>query len=513
MRDLSPTLAEPLLKAGCRSGGKDLALLLRAVISLGCALLLTRAYFAGERPSSQEVNLTAEMQELVAERLLQGRRLRREKLDSTMNGKVQVSPLAQEEMKKKVDIKLSAALQGATLQGKSRLLQGKSKQLGDKIRVLSGEALMCHILVMWQMLDPKFHGIIGEESEKIPDPFEEAANISESFKGSVKACSLHSIHKVFEPGAVTTFADMLGRKNRTKMSMDKLRSWYTRMKLRYSGASLAAAFVNMILPGLKQKGLTHLSFPALQEFVDLDDLQAYAVTFEPKERYMFEYRLGDTLDPRMKMLLEGASEAMKSVPQAKDVAMQSLNSTVVDEKAQKLLDQSTQILTQERTQEIVEMHQPSCVHHVFYSPKLGVVLDLSGGQYTGNMLPEVYPDLEAFKAAFPGTVISFDRSDEQELKDQTRRDLFLAKSNKIPPPEFMAQRVVNISTQRGGSKWDAMCRACLGVADYGPGQIRSIGHPQVTYCSKLCQDYDYPRYLAEARQYKETHRQRQLERR
>jgi len=189
--------------------------------------------------------------------------------------------------------------------------------------------------------------------------------------------------------------------------------WYSRSRLRYSCATLVAGFLRFGIPELNARGITELYSTTLGSTVVLSELVSYSVRFIPDKRHAFQL-----LPPLRREVVE--------------------------------------------LQFGTPLH---CDHSVLLCQQTGVVVDLSLGQFTGEMKPNVFASLSDFRKHLPGRVIDHFRYEKQAIDEQVARDQDIAKCCRgIGAPAdldctLFAKRWVNAWMQ---GKY--FCRACCGVA-------------------------------------------------
>lgn len=87
---------------------------------------------------------------------------------------------------------------------------------------------------------------------------------------------------------------------------------------------------------------------------------------------------------------------------------------------------------------------PLCSHSMFKCRPSGVVVDLSLGQFTGDMMPKVFRSVEDYRSRFPGDIVHVAVVSKQGIDHQVHRDEDAAR--KISPDSEsikFARRVVN----------------------------------------------------------------------
>ena len=90
--------------------------------------------------------------------------------------------------------------------------------------------------------------------------------------------------------------------------------------------------------------------------------------------------------------------------------------------------------------EIVESDRAACSHNVLMvqTTEGGAILDFSGGQFTGQMLPSSYTNAASFKAALLGEMLAFKLCPEMNIRDQIERDASTASTHTPYHPEQWA---------------------------------------------------------------------------
>ena len=327
--------------------------------------------------------------------------------------------------------------------------------------------LMCEVVAAWQTVDTKMHGCL-----KSP-PTKTAIDVtiwpSETMKEKVLRVELSKAKPGYSDGCVKTFEDF--KTGLVGMTEDELRPWFARIKLRYSCSSIAVAFVRIVVPELIQRGVTHLLIN--KSPVELSTLKIYVVHFVPRQRHMVEYSL---LDSMIDNLHSRTRRSRQEILKTMSPEMRSRFTTSV--------------------KEIVEGSAVACSHNVLLASS-GEILDFSGGQFTGTMLPMAYGDAATFKASLPGDVVAFQACSEIEIEEQLNRDRHTATTHKPYEPHNWGSRVAsNVCSLTFGTSF---CCVCLGTPK--PAEIlkRCMRCKAVLYCGKACQRYDWGRHKAECK--------------
>jgi len=323
--------------------------------------------------------------------------------------------------------------------------------------------MMCQLLAVWQTVDPKMHGGIK-------------AVVQAEKEATIELCN---IKPGFDTGGVKTFADFIQRgSGGASLSDDEQRAWYTRMKLRFSCSSLAVGFQRFLVPELKKLGVTHVHVGENRDPVRLDELQIYTafLGFVPlSRRHVIQYSMLETFDPDQqqhvqRIIAQGGAQAAA--------------------------------LPVELREPIQETVEASCSHNVLRS-NCGTILDFSGGQFTGKMLPSIYQNDGAFKAALPDgfKLHAFGLCPERDILQQIDRDVFTAEAHKLNQPFHPELWAAGVAAQLASDNppWAAIFRACLGKPSSAATLKLCTRCRAVHYCCTKCQQYDWKRHKLECK--------------
>ena len=361
------------------------------------------------------------------------------------------------------------------------------------IKVLPCVVVMCQTVSRWQNVDTKMHGVIGTAPEQkkpttpppilnLSDPALSAnpaltAAMAEPFKGTVTSVLLSNPQAGFK-SPVRTVSDFIGGST----NLDDACGWYARMKLRYSCSSITVAFVRFIVPELSRHGIALLQVDGIDQPIETRELSVCTIFFEPAHRYMVEYSM---IEAALGEQTQAITQAMAEDPSFVDSMEPDLR----------------RLWERPAVQEIVEGNLPHCTHNVLRCRKSGVIIDLTGGQFTGNMQPATYANLDSFKASLPGKVLLFRECPESEVQEQLDRDESTAKRYKPYHPKQWAPQVVtdSIAGQADGKFWETLCRGCLGTpTSFRSCNMKRCGRcKRVLYCCRECQAHDWKRHRSE----------------
>ncbi|KAJ1415475.1 hypothetical protein B484DRAFT_434729 [Ochromonadaceae sp. CCMP2298] len=284
---------------------------------------------------------------------------------------------------------------------------------------MSLEALVAHMQSVFQHVDTKVKGTVA--SETVSD--EGSSLRIDVIEGYPPTC----------PKTFQAFVEA----QKTSMSTSRLAQWYTRYKLYWSCSSLCCNFVRYLVPELERIGVSQLCSSA--GTLLLRDLAVYNIVYAA--------------------LRAPATHTITSVYPKHPTCGVSLPDR----------------------EDIIECSRNGIsVHNILVCTASGVVVDLSGGQFTGSMeQPCAYPDLAAYFASgtLPGKKLEVRRWGG-EVNDQVRRDVDMGSA--------FATRVAASYT----NGWAGLCRECHGV----PERLLKCGRcGEVTYCGKLCQERHWRR--------------------
>ena len=247
---------------------------------------------------------------------------------------------------------------------------------------------------------------------------------------------------------VKTFEDF--KQTSVDLQQKDMFSWFTRMKLRYSCSSMAVAFVRCIVPGLVRHGVSAVLINGTA--VSIDSFRIWAVFFTPNKRHAVRFESPKHTEP-VTEIIEAA----------------------------------------------LPMFHDTCYHNVLMSAS-GEIIDFGGGQFTGNMMPCVYADIDCYTEALPGKILCFKPCSDSDIETQFARDCGLGKV--YPPllPNAWAKQVVSNLHSRGFKSTllgTSFCCACLGT----PPKSKKLKHcakcKNAFYCGKACQMMDWRRHRAE----------------
>lgn len=214
--------------------------------------------------------------------------------------------------------------------------------------------------------------------------------------------------------------------------------WYCRSRLRYSCATLIAGFLEFGLKELKSKGMQELWSTTLSRSIQVTDLVAYSVRFIPEKQHAIVLR-----------------------------RLMGINCEIV---------------------EALYDDPPHCDHSVLCCKHSGVVVDLSLGQFTGQMIPRVFPSVEVFLALIPGKILAHFAYTKDAIDEQLKRDKQAAKihisvgaPSDLRQPDFAKRWVKALLEAK------PYCDNCCGMASPGTRLMRCSRCKQVQYCCKQCQ--------------------------
>lgn len=301
--------------------------------------------------------------------------------------------------------------------------------LAPQTDTISCGVLMCEVVAVYQTVDTKLHGpvqcpqiskLVAVEKGNCEKIVQNAISIEIGglFRGSANC-------------GVKTFKEF--QELSYNLSEAELRFWFSRMKLRFSCASVTTAFVRIIVPMLIEQGVEYLALEDRK--ITIRGLDILAIFFVPKQRY--------------------------------ELSLQNIAS------------------------EVIEGPYEFCSHNVVIASS-GEILDFSGGQFTGVMLPSVFRDVEAYKSSIQGEVVHVRPCHDLEIQDQGKRDDTNAKKFGVEAPVVWCKRV----TLKGhlNMTQSAFCWACLGTPSVSFELKRCMRCKTAVYCGKACQQHDWRRH-------------------
>jgi hypothetical protein len=319
--------------------------------------------------------------------------------------------------------------------------------------VVHFDVLAGHFLAAFQKGDPKPHGCIHSAEAEKPalDYLDEC--VRATYRDGGAELGLAKVLHVGR-GGVTSFEDFrLG--NQTSAPLSHQRSWYSRMKLRYSCSSLAVTFTKALVPHLRKGGVSSIELPdgKLLE-LHTDDLEILAVYFKPTQRHVLEF-------------------------------------------PQSLLGQQQEMIEAPDPQMIEGPSDGACSHNILLSKKSGTIIDLSIGQFTGEMFPKAHSSWEEFERCLPGAICHKHVCSSEDIEGQYSRDVASVQFRKKSSihPEVLAQQTVS-AIQSSGSHWAGMCRLCFGVPSASV-LMKCSRCKAVFYCGTACQKDDWRRHKKE----------------
>lgn len=281
---------------------------------------------------------------------------------------------------------------------------------------VDGVDIIQQIIGVWCRVDTKVHGCLKIKSPNcafIKNPQFGFANKMSSFETMCKESPEYT--------------------NSTQL-LSELRSWYTRMKLRYSCSSLTTITTTAIIPKLISAGITSITLNKKHETiqVQLRNIEVYTIVYQPNTNHGIEYL------SKKKIITENI--------------------------------------------EIPSIQKPT--HQILYSQVDDCVIDLSGGQFTGIMYSSIMFSKNDYIDTFPGTISVFEKASQQDIMGQVYRDENLGSLFPTYHPNSIAEQVVqNVLDPK-----IIICKVCLGTPKV---PLRCTRCHHATYCGKHCQKYDW----------------------
>lgn len=234
----------------------------------------------------------------------------------------------------------------------------------------------------------------------------------------------------YEAGCPKNFGEFFsGPANRKKHSMNKADAfgWFSRSRLRYSCSTLTTKVNCILIPMLEEMGITSLYSKTLQRSMDLSKFVISEVFFKPRNVHCLELARIETVE----QLVEGY-----------------------------------------------------CHHNFLQCRETGCIIDLTMGQFTGDMTPCIYQSQDEFKAALPGEVALMRLCLQEDIDQQISMDNFM--SRRLYPdsaPRAFCLRVVESLREK-----KPYCWKCYGVASPNKGSLMNCAKcKKALYCSKECQ--------------------------
>ena len=127
----------------------------------------------------------------------------------------------------------------------------------------------------------------------------------------------------------------------------------------------------------------------------------------------------------------------------------------------------------------------------------GEIIDFSGRQFTGKMLPTAYGNAASFKASLPGEVIAFEECSKIEIEEQLERDCHTAITHEPYKPHNWGAKVAsNLCSLKFGASF---CCVCMGTPNSAKGLKHCMRCKAILSCGKACQRYDWRRHKAECK--------------
>ena len=303
------------------------------------------------------------------------------------------------------------------------------------MNMISCLPLMCEVVAVYQTADIKLHGLIKAPPRMIE-------------QDAVALIDLCSVTNGCTDDCVKTFEDF--KQQSVDMQENDMRSWFTRMKLRYSCSSIAVAFVRFIVPDLLRHGVSAVLING--DAVKINSFRIWAVYFTPNKRHAVRFSTPKSTEP--------VTEVIEAA---------------------------------------LPMSDDTCYHNVLVAES-GNIIDFSGGQFTGNMIPCVYDDVACYAEALPGKILHFEQCSDSDIEDQFQRDCGLGKIYPPLQPNVWAKQVVSNLHLRGFNSTllgTSFCCACLGT----PPKSKKLKHcarcKNAFYCGKACQLMDWRRHRME----------------
>jgi hypothetical protein len=347
--------------------------------------------------------------------------------------------------------------------------------------------IMCQTVSRWHLVDTKMQGLIGNApKQKKPTSAPHvaaaafdacpslAAAMGKTFNEEVTSVLLSEPQAGFK-SPVRTVSDLVGGSTK----LDHPCAWFARMKLRYSCSSTVVAFTHFIVPELARHGITQLLVDGVDQPIDTHELTICTAFFTPEQRHMVEYSMLDCMGDKKRIIARAIEE----------------DPSILEDPA------TRRMWEQPLVQEVIEGNLPHCSHNFLRCKKSGIILDMTGGQFTGTMQPAVYTNLESFKASLPGKVLEVRDCPESEAQDQLGRDASTAERHTPYHPKQWAPQVVtnSIAGISDGKYWETICRGCLGTPrSYRSGILKRCGRCKlVLYCGRDCQVNDWKRHRHE----------------
>ena len=346
----------------------------------------------------------------------------------------------------------------------------------NRCNMIPSDAILCHVVSQWLIVDTKSHGTIQKETQK-------RCNIHDSSPETILSISLKSP----QPGymsPIRTVSNFI-RGSTEDVSKSKTKSaalckWFARMKLRYSCSTINCAFVHFVVPELIRQNISHLLVDGSQP-IDINDIVVCTVFFKPTQRHMVEYSVIDcvNLPPNVlqKVIAMDPVELKRDHPEI------------------------ARLMEKPPAQEIIESNLLHTTHQVLKCNKTGVIMDLSGGQFIGSMQPAVFLNLQSFEASIPGEIVHFMEAPEHEIQEQLSRDSSSPHGAKAVKSKVWVPRAVNnaVAGLTDGKYWETICRGCLGTPKNVKKLKRCHRCERVLYCCRACQINDWKRHRKECK--------------
>lgn len=240
-----------------------------------------------------------------------------------------------------------------------------------------------------------------------------------------------------QPKTVKCFEDFLCLSD-ASMSVNEAFNWYARMKLRFACSSCCSLFVDCVIPELLRDGVQFMRYED-GTLVDLKTVTCHEVWLDvPDHVHILRF-------PLFPSDREESIEIMQDMPYS----------------------------------------DPKMPHNVLVSTEVPHVIDMTIGQFSGDMQPVSSSGLGSHP--FPSRVAFARPSDPMDVKRQIEMETALSSRNPDKLPSKFAKVV---SSELHDYGWRNMCRNCLGTCGHKPLKACTGCHA-VWYCGKQCQKLDW----------------------
>ncbi len=242
----------------------------------------------------------------------------------------------------------------------------------------------------------------------------------------------------YETGCPRNLNEFLISAKKYNMKPKEALSWYARSRLRYSCSTVTATLVRYLIPAMMKMGISDLYSQTLDRRIPITDIKIYTLMFVPQKTHAVHLTYSTPIPPSTTDIVEAR------IPSNKD----------------------------------------PCSHNVLKCHKSGVILDITLGQFMGEMSTYIFGDEECYISSFPGKVKTFYLTDESAINQQIQHDnlTFYKKASPDSIPSNFTKRVFCSLTDE-----KKYCKSCYGPPSTLSRLMRCSRCQKVVYCGKDCQ--------------------------